>query len=894
MTPLIQAVRQGDLEEIKILLKEALPSSLYDCNDKGQNVFEIAIATKQFLVLSKLIIGLQDKTDKGWLQLLLKKPLPILEAAKLKDPQFFDLLIKLMVGYSKEDLDLIKQERRKALLSERRQGKFSAFLKSACPSKSLADTLNISDTLAGFGFIIGTGTMAFIAIPAACVALLGLISIAYSNYQKLKVEQNLEDETLEKTMLWAQLKNFETNAANPTFLTSHTVLDELQELAIKTQSITYAESYGKQKVHDFLTFKDKVYSVITSLGEILCTSAGLLSMAALALTLSTAAFALPIVVAVSMIAITSIMVICFKNSTSINYKKTIAAIGLTALGLTASLATLGFPLLIFTVTCLSILAITAFYSMNLSKQTSEFAEQRLAQFKLDKKLYKSFKQFKYTLAKALPTSLTLFEEKNTAAMAKKQAIKKAFEQVWGNQGPHPEAFFSSIVRAGNRRWLKFFMINRVPIPDKVNDKGQTLLHLAVENDQLLMVEEMLGLSLSAKDRKYKALLQNPFDEHSNKEKFDAFKLLQGQRIDKYEHYKILYSKTQAMLTVRDVDGHVPLYYAAQLKDPSLYNLLINQGIYQRDDLKEALNQRLRRIDTEKWWALGAGIIESICPGNSLPEIGFSISFIGLVASVSVLNIVFGIASVGIFGLVAWSNYYKNKLERGINIQTEILVEAMAELSSIKVQLEQLKQSPILSLEKEAQMQEAIIGIDSLPTIIAAHKQRGTVTDFITLGDHARVLCSALGTFLCAYAGLLAVMELGANVTALIITGSTLILAGPIVWAFLGIGALGGILVAGHYYFVNRPHDLRIIAENSQNNFIKKEALANLFDLPIIKELLNQPVISPLNSLQQHLPHPNCINDKSQNQPQAQIKEEKKQELSPSLSPIPTPLPQLNP
>jgi hypothetical protein len=344
---------------------------------------------------------------------------------------------------------------------------------------------------------------------------------------------------------------------------------------------------------------------------------------------------------------------------------------------------------------------------------------------------------------------------------------------------------------------------------------------------------MLGISIAAEARKDKHFWNNFFNEKTHRNHYLKFQVLIEKRKRRVAHYERFHQNTKSMLSIKDKAGHLPLYYAAHLKDPSIYHMLLEQPVeYDKADLDVALKQRLLQINKEKWWALASALIESICPGDSVSEISSSIVFISLIAGASFLNPIIGITSILIYGLVSWSNYYKAKYERGIHTETEKIASQLAYFKGIKLKIEREG-----SLNNSTSLEQMITTIQSLPI----SRQGGNLSNFITKADYLRAFGSSLGAFLCAYAGTLGLLELATDVTTLIISGGTLTISGPIGWVFLGIGAVIGLAFAA-FYFVNRRHEIQHIAEIRRNNYQKKEALADLTNhLQIIA--LPQPMLA---------------------------------------------------
>lgn len=842
-----QAIENGNLQKINELLNSAAISALdiLDVNEKGQNIFDIAIEHQYFLVVETLIKALQKK-DKAILKsLLLTDPtkrsceLPIVKAAALKNREIYDLLIQLQVGYSIADLEKVKKAREEVIASERTWGTFGAILESACPSKSIADLVN-SPMLVGGGFITSIALLFTLTAFFASLALLGFGLITYANYKKLIAERNLENESLNIDIISVQISNFEIKIAElivesnqfeqlsvddkKVFLKRVNELkDDLKKLSyLKANSFDIEgvkEAYsGKAKsAYDFLTKKDRLLSTISTIGNILCTFAAVMSLAGLALGLSG--------------------------------------------------ATLGVSIAVFAAV---VLVVSIYYFLNQPQQFKELGEQRKLQFDNKKSLYKKLLNLEHnsTLSTAHEllqdydseeeyllfirslNKIDLFNKDKAKFLEKNKlysALRQEFKEINSEQ---KNLRLLAAAFEGDLRLFKRLIYLGATI--KTSKKGSTTaLHVAVEKGYFLLVEEMLGVSIAASARQDKLKWEYKGDDQDKQSEFAE---LQERRQEKLANYKRLTKETKELLLVRDEKGMLPLHYSANLKDSTLYYLLIKQPVgYSKADLEKAYEIRKAALNKEKNWAILNAVVEAICPTSSIGEIVGSVAFAGLLASAGLgLSIIVGISSLAIFSLVVYGSYYKEKVERGINEDLEQLMFEIAFARNIEIRINELSKKTVPLSEQEREELIHIKTFINTPRSLKYEGKKTKISDFINTADKVQVLVTTLGTFLCAYSGTLGILGLGFSLyavgtaaTSIASLGllSVLAAAGPVGWGILAAGALIGLCVAiafTYYYYQKRDNELKVFGESRQAVYAKENSLATT-----INELKDKNTVSPL-------------------------------------------------
>lgn len=854
-------------------LKEAAQKGLFleYCNQNdinqltpsGHNLLDIAILQEDYWLVARLIAELEERNDGSLKRLLLKQGnnSPLISAATLINPQIFNLLLEQNIGFSIEILEAAKKERLKVLGHHRFWGRMilGAFLKSACPSKSFADTLNVSEAVAGFGFVVGAGLLSVFSLPLIAIgALVGLGCITFANMRKLWIERTIQNEDLDTRILLAQLNNYEKRIeAFENKIASDLTGDEkeiLQKdlmflkdkmLENKMKNITRFSIKNKKNLMGFLTGSDKFFTAVSTIGDVLCTSAGFLSIG--------------------------------------------------AYFFAASAAVVGLPWVVLTLTALAVIGVSVFYLLENKTQRREFAEQRKEEFDLKISRYKSFKNFMnhqgYGFSRVLgllktgdavqdqsledsfnpivekfkKTSSKDFEEEYNAFIALKpdEKIKKIHQIVIDGR----REFFNHLVEKGVD--LSLLAVSQT-------HGLKTLLHHAVEKGHSVMLEEMLGISITAQNRMLKEMWPETI---KNRQQIAA-------------NYKLLSEQSKTWLVTRDASNLLPLHYAAKAKDSSLYLLLLRQPVpYSRADLDEAAMLRKKWIRDEKRWLFTSALIESICPGTSLPEIVYSLSFVVLVAASAALTWVVGVAAVFIYGMVVAGNYHKTKVERRITTDLEQLALDSARMDSVNLRLTTLlatASSPTMTAEEISKANAELDGLKSEledlktqypkksdPNSPAQNSNfKSKLLNFVKpVGRAIRTYGGTLGTFLCGYAGTLGIIEL-------VVTATSVVMTGPVGWGLLGAGAFIGLIYAGFYY-KNRKNELKIFAERTLKVAQDKEDLAAKATSPKIANVIEHISLnldlkgtttqqSAMQQLNLHAPHPGCDLRKLVILPEAQL------------------------
>lgn len=791
-------------------------TSLLEQNDNGQSLLDLAILNNDYLLVRKIIQQLQPKNDDALRFLLVtlhkddknQDNSPLVAAAKLTNPQIFEYLLELNPGYSLETLQAAKAQRKKVRSQERRWGMIVALFNSACPSKSLADAMNLPELVLGLGFTISAAALAAVAIPAGIVGFGALACITFAKYQKLKVEQNIADRGLDAAILQTQLTNFQRKMAlykESVLLTEemkNEIAAELSDLKIKLikhNMIKKVSLANKKNAFDFLSPKDKIYRNIATAGDILCTNLGFIGLAGLIVGSVAFSVALPIVVTI--------------------------------------------------ISALIVTAVTIFYIKNKGQQSKELVEMRRAEFDSDQRLYKSLKNFMFTQENGFLTAIGLIDEgdsiKNESLRFSFDEVFKKFAKANGRVEPVLNMSIGTAVSRGERRQLKHLIsqgIDPLPLGWANSRRETTLLHSAVQAGNLLIIEEMLGRSQASKMRKNKAAWV--YVAKTEKEQKQWIEV-QEKRMKVIKQYEIWAANCRQMLLVPDKKGNLPLHLAASLKDPTLYYMLLKQGVgYSSEDLKKAFALRKKRILKERGWAVLTAVFDSVCPGSSLKEIFFSVSFVALALSMASVSVGVGVAGVFVFGIVVFANYQKAKIERGITTDLEQIALDNAKITGIQLRLQELQRkvnnAEIYVAEAQKEHDRLMYEKGEIRKIYDRDAFKSKTGSLITRKDQMYASISAVGAFLCAFAGTLGLIELAVTTFAVALTG-------PVGWGLLIGAAVVGLIAAGVYVH-NRQQELNIYAERRQNVQLKKEGMFDTVDA------LSKEINSTLNirALQQPL------------------------------------------
>lgn len=820
------AVESGDLEKISSLINELSSDEICSVNLNNQSILDIAIE-KQYLLVVENIIRLLKKKDKNLLKLLLltnpskrERELPIIKAAKIKDAGICDLLIQQPVGYSFETLERVKKERGEINTKERQWWKFGAFIESACPSKALADLVN-SPMLVGGGFISGAILLFSLTMIFGSLSLVGLVFIAYANYQKKIAEENIEKEALAVVIQSAQLDNLVIQIKQlliksqrlelflpeeqDEFIEQIKVLkNELDYLSIiKKNNTTIKEAkktyIGKEKkIYDYLTPKDKTLGTIISMGKILCASAGILAVIGVLLTTS-------------------------------------AAIPVISIVVFASVA----------------IAVSLYYISINQQQYKELGEQRKSQYLNKLTLYKKLLDIEHgsiliNAHKALKThdanyqysfeAFDLFyKSKDQISEKKKQfaLLKKNIEGIDEEKKYH---YLLAAAECGDIKLFKQLIClgvtNNKP---KTQEIRTTALHLAVQNGYFLLIEEMLGISIAASTRENK---KNWACNSDDIEEQSAFKQKQILRKQKLISYKNLSKETKELLLTYDSKGMLPLYYAAALQDPSLYNLLQKQAVgYSKSQLDKAQEIREKTAENEKIWLLTHAVITAICPAASIGEIAHSFAFSGLIIGAGAgLSLGISLSFIPVFLFVIYGNYYKEKVERGLLNEMEQVAVNHAFAKNIELRVIHLSKSEIPLTQKEFEELATIQLFINAHRILEHKGKSATSIDFVHYSEKIQAIGVSIGAFLCAYSGILGLLSL---IGSLYVTGSAatavsasvlsiLTVSGPVGWAILIGCALIGVIIAStlaYFYYQQRESELRVFGVKRKEIYTKEHSLA---------------------------------------------------------------------
>lgn len=361
------------------------------------------------------------------------------------------------------------------------------------------------------------------------------------------------------------------------------------------------------------------------------------------------------------------------------------------------------------------------------------------------------------------------------------------------------------VQKGSLSSVKYLLAKGADISLQ-NKEGNSALHLAVQQGYFNIVNEMLGVSPAAKDRKRK------------------IKWTDKDRSDKFATLKTSENKALALLNVPNNEGEIPLIIAAKLKDDLIYKkllLLESAPGYTKSNIDNALNLRQNHIENLKNKSFWSAILETFCPSASIAELTESFAYTGLLAGASTavalgLNIAFAVIAILGFSAIMYANYKKTQSEKNAVGELEELQSELAFLQSIKKRIVHLSSQQSLTPDDKkelALMKEELT--KSIPKPMLIKGDEINAADYVTRKDKVLAALSSAGSFLCTYAGLLGITGLGLAVAAGVIGTSMsalLVSTGPV-----GIGvALGvGLLFAGalaFYHYENRKQNYMVFGE----------------------------------------------------------------------------------
>lgn len=836
---LFEAVREGALDKISDLLASPMMTKNEICKlQDNQNLFEVAVQNGHFLVVRALIKGMKKQFPEALTELLLddpkrrQVPLPIELAASLQQREIYDALLSLPVGYPLPVLQEIEKRRKKRLQKEKVWGEVGALLRSACPSKALADS--ISPTLETIvGALVDVGAIGLIILSAipALFAVIGLGFISNANYQKTKIEEARDDEALETELLLAQVKNLELRVKTLKDRSSelqqrklavmenyddqaravmkgllqeeHVLNQEIRELvpalkeiskrkaALYERELQKPQDYSKATQNsDYLTKDDIKYSNRALLGEILCTGGGLV-------TIATPLFGL------------------------------VAGLGLSAL------ATGGISLAIGAVVLVAFAVSTYLIVKDKPLKMKELAERRKNQYDQTRTVLAQLRSYEYGLTletaddllmdclsdeeyETFKTSQTVMEQN---AEDKHYLLKTArgFRGVNHIQLPN-SVLLAAAIQDGDRREFKRLVVDGASYP--LTRDEPSLLHLGVQKGNLLLVSEMLGLTPSALLRAQKAKLPYPRKRELN-ETQAQYLAAKDRYHFKFENYNKLHQQSKQALLHPDHEGLLPLHYAAKRNDPSLFYLLLNQPVgYSAAQIKLAKEFREKVVWEEQKRSFVVAIVESVCSVGSVAEINKMLIFGSLLAAASIsFGLAVGLPALVVFGLVAYGNYFKGKVERGIEEDKRQIIYDKAYATNISARIEQLMKKPLIPSEK-VELQEMLNFITNYkPPKEIYEGNKTTASDFVTGKEKFYVACNTLGMFLCSFSGSLGMLSL---IAALAFTG-------PLGWGLLLAGSIIALSVAtgaSIAYFVKRGNpELKEFGENRREVYEDHTSLA---------------------------------------------------------------------
>ncbi|CDZ76985.1 ankyrin repeat protein [Legionella massiliensis] len=387
--------------------------------------------------------------------------------------------------------------------------------------------------------------------------------------------------------------------------------------------------------------------------------------------------------------------------------------------------------------------------------------------------------------------------KKDLALSSKEKINEADAQ--GNTLLH------LAVQQGSLGCVKYLLAKGADISLQ-NKEGNSALHIAVQQGYLNIVNEILGISPAAKDRKRKA------------------KWTDKDRSDKLTTLKDSERKALNLLNVANNQGEIPLIIAANLDDDLIYKKLLmleSESGYTKNSLDKALGLRQERIEGLQRKSFWSALLETLCPSASIAELVESFAYTGLLAGASAatalgLNIAFAAISILGFGLIMYANYKKIQFEKNAVRELEDLQVEFAFLQNIRKRITQLSTQPSLTSEEKnelASIQEELTKSLKKPATMQGNEKNSA--DYVTSQDKMLAALSSAGSFLCAYAGLLGVAGLGLGVTAAIM-GTTLtaliVSTGPI---GIGVACGVGLILAGalaYYHYENRKQNYKVFGE----------------------------------------------------------------------------------
>jgi hypothetical protein len=377
-----------------------------------------------------------------------------------------------------------------------------------------------------------------------------------------------------------------------------------------------------------------------------------------------------------------------------------------------------------------------------------------------------------------------------------------------------------------------------------NKDGNSALHLAVQLGYFNIVNEMLGLSPAAKDRKRKA---NWTDK---------------DRGHKCATLKDSQNKALNLLNVPNNQGEIPLIVAANLENDLIYKKLLfldSAPGYAKSDMDKAFNVRLKRIDQLKKKTFWSAFLETFCPSASIAELTESFAYTGLftgaTAAVALgINIAFAATSIVGFSLIMYANYKKIAAEKNAIRELEELQVEQAFLQNIKKRIIQLSSQPSLTLEEKDElksMKDELTKVIPKPSLVKGNEQ--SAADYVTTEDKTLVTLSSAGSFLCTYSGLLGLTGLSLAVTAEAMSTSLaalIVSTGPIGIAIaLGVGLIFAGALA-FYHYKSRTQNCLVFGE--------QRASINKLQYTIYKEQQDlvrgsENVLNQVDSLRNKLP-----------------------------------------
>lgn len=326
-----------------------------------------------------------------------------------------------------------------------------------------------------------------------------------------------------------------------------------------------------------------------------------------------------------------------------------------------------------------------------------------------------------------------------------------------------------------------------------NDEGNTSLHLAIKHGYFNIVDEMLGVSETAQNRKKKETW------------------LDKNRAHKLKLLEISQNKAKSLLNVPNKQNEIPLLIAAQLHEDLIYkNLLLPELTpgYSKSDIDQALFLRLKQVDSTHINYFNTSFLEILCPIASIAELPESFAFAGLLTGASAtmilcLNTTLSAISILGFSMILYVNYLKATLEKDIMRELETLQSNLAFLQGVRKRIELFESKQSLSAAEKHELEciKKSLLITHPKNSLKGHEE--SAADFVTKQDKFLAAFSSVGSFLCVYSGALGLLGLGVGVTAQIMGLSATLLiisSGPIgIGIALGIGLVVAGLIALHHY-----------------------------------------------------------------------------------------------